>query len=64
MHELGQAGLLLRPRLKGVHAVGAFDDEHVRAAGRNVGLDQAVVLFARIVACVKDFEAEDVDVIR
>jgi hypothetical protein len=48
-----------------VYAVGAFDDEHVRADGRDsdVGLDQVVVLFWRIVACVKDFEAEDVDVI-
>ena len=52
MYERRKPQFLFGPRLKGVHAVGAFDDEHVGSSGRDFCLHQVMVFFARVVASV------------
>ena len=44
-----------------MYTIRTLYNENVRADGGQLGFDQVTIFFPRIVACVKNFEASDVD---
>ena len=52
MYARREAKFFFRPRFKGMHAVGAFNDEYVWLYGRDFCLYEMAIFLARVVTSV------------